>query len=42
MGYKTATKIKKFVCKERDRFDKLRQAYVGARYHDDYKKQARN
>ena len=22
---------------ERDRFDKLRQAYVGARYHDDYK-----
>ncbi len=21
---------------ERDRFDKLRQAYVGARYHDDY------
>ena len=27
---------------ERDRFDLLRQAYVGARYHDDYKKQARN
>ena len=22
---------------ERDRFDLLRQAYVGARYHDDYK-----
>ena len=22
---------------EKDRFDKLRQAYVGARYHDDYK-----
>ena len=22
---------------ERDRFDKLRQAYVGARYYDDYK-----
>ncbi len=28
--------------KERERFDLLRQAYVGARYHDDYKKQARN
>ena len=23
--------------RKRDRFDLLRQAYVGARYHDDYK-----
>ena len=27
---------------ERDRFDLLRHGYVGTRYHDDYKKQARN
>ena len=37
-GYheKSLTHLPK-VKQERDRFDLLRQAYVGVRYHDDYK-----